>query len=72
MTRVLIQPEDRLVQVAEELEPLVNELRNAGYEVELTDPERVGHAVTWWEVVGAENSIRRVTRLFQSCLKATS
>jgi hypothetical protein len=36
--------------VAEELEPLAAELRRHGYQVELTDKERFGRGVTWWEV----------------------
>jgi ABC-type phosphate transport system substrate-binding protein len=50
MTKIAIQPADRLEIVGEDVEPLAEALRAEGYEVEVTERRRVGYGVTWWEV----------------------
>jgi hypothetical protein len=49
--RVIVQPGDLLHdELRAELEPLADELRLRGLEVEVSDREHLGYGVTWWEV----------------------
>jgi hypothetical protein len=50
VTRIRIQPADRLEAAQPDLEPLADELRAAGFEVEFTETAISGYGVTWWEV----------------------